>query len=30
MLGAAVFLSSNESDFITGQTMIVDGGGHMI
>ncbi len=30
LLGAAVFLSSNESDFITGQTLIVDGGGHMI
>ncbi|MGD9086408.1 MAG: SDR family oxidoreductase [Desulfobacterales bacterium] len=26
MTGAAVFLASAESDFITGQTLLVDGG----
>ena len=26
LIGAAVFLSSSESDYITGQTLFVDGG----
>jgi len=30
VVGAAVFLSSSDSDFMTGQTMIVDGGNMMI
>ncbi len=30
VVGAAIFLSSNDSDFMTGQTMIVDGGNMMI
>ena len=30
LVGTIVFLSSNESDFITGQTIVVDGGGNMI
>ncbi len=29
LTGAVVFLSSNESDFMTGQTMVVDGGSAM-
>ena len=29
VVGAAVFLSSGESDFITGQTLVVDGGAQM-
>jgi len=30
MLGAAVFLSSDDSNFITGQTILINGGRHMI
>ncbi len=30
LVGTLVFLASNDSDFITGQTIIVDGGGNMI
>ena len=30
LVGTAVFLASRDSDFITGQTIIVDGGIHMI
>jgi NAD(P)-dependent dehydrogenase (short-subunit alcohol dehydrogenase family) len=26
VVGAVVFLSSPESDFVTGQTMVIDGG----
>jgi NAD(P)-dependent dehydrogenase (short-subunit alcohol dehydrogenase family) len=29
VLGAAVFLCSGDSDFITGQTLVVDGGAQM-
>jgi NAD(P)-dependent dehydrogenase (short-subunit alcohol dehydrogenase family) len=29
LVGAAVFLCSSESDFMTGQTMVVDGGAQM-
>ncbi|TDI65708.1 MAG: SDR family oxidoreductase, partial [Alphaproteobacteria bacterium] len=29
LTGAVVFLSSAESDFMTGQTMVVDGGSAM-
>jgi 3-oxoacyl-[acyl-carrier protein] reductase len=30
LVGALIFLAAEDSDFITGQTIIVDGGGHMI
>jgi 3-oxoacyl-[acyl-carrier protein] reductase len=30
VLGAAIFLSSSESDFITGQTIMVDGGANFL
>ena len=30
LVGTLIFLASNDSDFITGQTIIVDGGGNMI
>ena len=30
LVGSMVFLSSSDSDFMTGQTMIVDGGSRMI
>jgi len=29
LVGACVFLSSAESDFVTGQTLVVDGGSAM-
>jgi len=29
LTGAALFFASSDSDFITGQTLVVDGGAHM-